>query len=117
MRDETLDNRRDLAADLKLPIWVYQNCCHRLCIVGVDSYADDYVSQPFTGMDEDDENKDEFTYIYHPLFEENVNIPFLQLQFLTGTYNQADSYVSQPFTGMDEDDENKDEFTYIYHPL
>ncbi|KAK9140189.1 hypothetical protein Scep_009870 [Stephania cephalantha] len=41
----------------------------------------------------------------------NVDIPSLQLQFPTGTYNPDDSYVFQSSTKMDEDDEAGNEFT------
>ncbi|KAK9133031.1 hypothetical protein Scep_012559 [Stephania cephalantha] len=59
---------------------------------------------------------------YHFMFERrhdsrlqdlrrSFDIPSLQLQFSTGTYNPTDSYVSQPFIDMVEDDEVDNELT------
>ncbi|KAK9100938.1 hypothetical protein Scep_024368 [Stephania cephalantha] len=85
---------------------------------GTYNPTDSYVSQPSTGMDEDDEVDDEFTYRHQRVHDSrlqdsrrSVDIPPLQLQFPTGTYNPVDSYVSQPSAGMDENDEANDEFT------
>ncbi|KAK9157727.1 hypothetical protein Scep_004301 [Stephania cephalantha] len=47
----------------------------------------------------------------------SVDVPSLQLQFPTWTYNLAHSYVSQPYAGMDEDNKDNNEFTSRHRPI